>query len=351
MKNLVILFLIAVASQLCAQNNPTANDNRHGQKGLYYFATKDSTLIGVEDENGKIIIPAQFDKFCRYDFKIPIKDSLIEFCWDSKFRKDTDQRDGSPAFSGGEVWDRNGKYLYTVLWFDMGMDYYKEGVRRIIKNGKVGFADKAGSIIVPPQYDWADPYRYGYAQVTMGKMKQHREDDEHWTVRCEGDCQTFYIDKTGKRVTPQKQKSAEYPLDLDGGFFPNPFVYNNFEKKIVDSLNAMDIINDINLMGLDNEDSRENYLLHFQITERPRKDEPFYILEGYDKNYSAEDDMTFAVSADGKKIYKEDYTGVRVPLKEWIIEELHSAKEYFQRLPHKPHRFDVDARLKVWEAK
>lgn len=118
------------------------------EKPIYYFTTSDSTKIGVEDESGKIIFPARESAYLGYDFENPITEEYLEFVgtdFNPKLPK------CSPISIAGEVYDRNGKFLYYPLWFDNGIDYYEEGFRRYVENGKVGFVNKLGQKIILAQ--------------------------------------------------------------------------------------------------------------------------------------------------------------------------------------------------------
>lgn len=82
--------------------------------------------------------------------------------------------------------DKNKKVLYTPYVIDNGPDYYSEGLMRYIENGKVGFVDEAGKIVIPAQFTMAFPFENSRARVCQGC--ETREDGEH-----------SYVDpKTGK---------------------------------------------------------------------------------------------------------------------------------------------------------
>jgi hypothetical protein len=73
--------------------------------------------------------------------------------------------------------DRNEKILFNIFVIDNGPDYLSDGLFRIIKNGKIGYADKNGNIIISPRYDCAYPFAKGRAAVGTGcKIKN---EDEH----------------------------------------------------------------------------------------------------------------------------------------------------------------------------
>lgn len=92
--------------------------------------------------------------------------------------------------------DRAEKELFEVYNFDNGPDYPSEGLFRIVQNGKFGYADTKGNIIVEPQYGCALPFEKGVAKVAMNCVEK-KADEEHsyW----ESD-KWFYISKTGSKI-------------------------------------------------------------------------------------------------------------------------------------------------------
>lgn len=91
--------------------------------------------------------------------------------------------------------DRNENILYKVFYFDNGPDELKEGLFRVIRNGKIGFANKLGEIVIPCQFDCAYYFENGKAKVSndCNEIK----DFEH--TRWESDS-WYFIDKTGRRI-------------------------------------------------------------------------------------------------------------------------------------------------------
>lgn len=83
--------------------------------------------------------------------------------------------------------DRNEKELFEVYWFDNGPDYVSDGLFRIVKNGKIGYADENGNVIIEPQYDCAYPFENGVAKVSKNcKAVQDGEhsvwESDHWEI-------------------------------------------------------------------------------------------------------------------------------------------------------------------------
>ncbi|RXQ88493.1 WG repeat-containing protein [Ancylomarina salipaludis] len=91
--------------------------------------------------------------------------------------------------------DKNDQELFEIFWFDNGPDPISEGLFRIKKNGKIGYANKYGEIIIVPQFDCAFPFKNGKAKVSndcriIPEDEHKRWESENW----------FYIDQTGKKM-------------------------------------------------------------------------------------------------------------------------------------------------------
>lgn len=57
--------------------------------------------------------------------------------------------------------------LYEVFLYDNGPDYASDGLIRVVKNGKIGYADAAAyDIVIEPQFDCAYPFENGKAKVS-----------------------------------------------------------------------------------------------------------------------------------------------------------------------------------------
>jgi WG containing repeat len=84
--------------------------------------------------------------------------------------------------------------LYEVFIYDNGPDYEADGLIRVVKNGKIGYADaKSYTIVIEPQFDCAFPFENGKAKVS--NQCKTVKDGEHsmW----ESDAWQ-YVDKQGK---------------------------------------------------------------------------------------------------------------------------------------------------------
>jgi hypothetical protein len=93
-----------------------------------------------------------------------------------------------------------------VFLYDNEPDDASDGLFRIIKNMKIGYADATtGKVIIVPQFECAFPFENGRAKVSYNcTSKSYREHyawiSDNW----------FYIDKKGKKIN--RQNSKEYNL-------------------------------------------------------------------------------------------------------------------------------------------
>ena len=92
--------------------------------------------------------------------------------------------------------NRKRERLFEVCKYDNGPEKFEEGLLRIKKNGKIGYANTKGEIIIKPQFECASNFNNGVALVTLDcylyyDMENHlRSKSNSW----------FKIDKTGKRI-------------------------------------------------------------------------------------------------------------------------------------------------------
>lgn len=170
----LFLFLTLAFSTASCVNNKITNDY------LVSFTDENTEQSGYQNSEGTVIIPAGKYEMCITDtfrtFAIVLnKDKFIAI-------------------------DREEKEMYEVYNYDNGPDYESEGLYRIVKNKKVGFADAiTGEIRISPKYMCAFPFEDGVAKVT--EKCTMVQDGEHST--CESDSWLF-IDKSGKIISKGK---------------------------------------------------------------------------------------------------------------------------------------------------
>lgn len=93
--------------------------------------------------------------------------------------------------------DRNQNILFELVSFENGPDIFHEGLVRVIRNRKMGFANQYGQIVIPCIYDYVWWFENGIAQVTLKSKIVKEKHGEHESVVSD---QWFFIDKNGKII-------------------------------------------------------------------------------------------------------------------------------------------------------
>jgi hypothetical protein len=93
--------------------------------------------------------------------------------------------------------DRHGNVLFDVyIWGDCIFEEVNEGLFRVLRNGKVGFANVKGEIQIPCQFVCAGTFQNGQAKVAFKCDIEYVEPGR----RIEVSEEWFKIDKHGNRV-------------------------------------------------------------------------------------------------------------------------------------------------------
>lgn len=294
---------------------------------LKYFKSNDS-LVGVKNSDGKIIVPAQFKIFSYTKDGDLVKDETIYF-------DGPKQNEIAEKNAWGYVYDRKGNFLYRPFFYDNGADYFSEGVRRFVKNGKVGFADRNGIIVIKPEHDFASSFHYGYAAYCDG-CDWEKTEEEHkaivggrWGV----------INFKGQIVQPVAK--SENTIEINGQYYPNPFSYNKKEKNILRFFEKQNkMLSEIYYVNHYNKLSETEKKLFFEIVERPKENFPFYQVNAYDyrKTEAGLSNFKFLVSEDGKKVFALEYDDEKIPFEKWLKEERKSAEKFQQEHPDHPNK-------------
>lgn len=171
MKKLIYLSLI---SFFCSVGTNAQNDI------LFRKCTSlelEPNTCGYMNSSGKMIIP--FGKYL--------------FCYTEKFDKmaivSIKDKPGFYAINRREI------ILFEVLTYDNGPDGFNEGLVRIRKNGKIGFANDKGEILISPKFDAAKPFSKGYAAICIGGVNEKRGE---YVERING--KWGLIDKSGRYI-------------------------------------------------------------------------------------------------------------------------------------------------------
>ena len=209
---------------------------------LHYFREDDR--VGLKDEAGRVLVPARYPDIGWTVYDEDPQGGEIEFITSIHQPRAADD---APAWAAGDIYDRAGHYLYSPISFDNGMDYWEEGYRRFIEDGKVGFVDGNGRKVIPAQYAAADPFSYGYTTVYTGNWRTKWVDGgEHAVLDAvDASAQTHVINQRGEIVTGRAQPLAPQDVKIDGRYYPYPFAHNPFEQHIVAKLNATAALGDL----------------------------------------------------------------------------------------------------------
>jgi len=190
-KFLITLFLITLFS--CKGTEPRVNkaqgyfnmDSVYTDYLVSFSDDSDSsngTSYGYRNLKGEIIIPIGKYNHCFTDtFK------NFAFVFDDKL-----------THSKVVAIDRNENILFDAYMFDNGPDWLEDGLFRIIRNKKIGYADKNGVIAIEPKFECADQFENGIARVALNcKIVKDYFDPEHSIEESDA---WFYIDKKGNKV-------------------------------------------------------------------------------------------------------------------------------------------------------
>jgi len=115
------------------------------QTNLNVFEENDS--YGFKNKKGEVKIPAQFilaQEFNRFGIAAVVDDS------------------------GWVYINTEGKNKVRPFVVDNGPDYFSEGLARFAKNGKVGFFDESGKVVIKAKFDFANPFDQGFAEICEG---------------------------------------------------------------------------------------------------------------------------------------------------------------------------------------
>jgi len=176
MKGITILIiltgLISIGFSLTSFSQTQKNNDY-----LISFVDTVKDEYGYKNQNGDIVIPLGKYSICFTDtfrtYAIVLK-----------------------SHSGFIAIDRKENKLYEVFPFDNGPDYISNGLFRILKDKKIGYADSTnGKIIISPQFDCAYPFKNGLAKVSNNCRTKLDGEYHIWLSD-----NWYYIDKTGKKI-------------------------------------------------------------------------------------------------------------------------------------------------------
>ena len=87
------------------------------------------------------------------------------------------------------------KILFDLVTLDNEPDPFSEGLTRVVRSGKMGYANKYGQVVIPCIYQHAKSFNGGRAEVTFKTIA--KGDGEYKSVPTDG---WFTIDKEGRKI-------------------------------------------------------------------------------------------------------------------------------------------------------
>lgn len=144
--SVILLFILTILITAC---NPKGTQNQAFTNDFLVKipAGDDAEAYGYVNQNGVEIVPIGKYQFC-------FEDTIRTF--------------GAVMTQDNVCMgiDKNGKELFQIYFYDNGPDYIVENRFRIIKDGKIGYANELGEIVIQPQFQCADAFENGKARVT-----------------------------------------------------------------------------------------------------------------------------------------------------------------------------------------
>ena len=106
--------------------------------------------------------------------------------------------------------DRKQKKLFEVFPFDNGPDHPHDGLFRIVDNGLIGFVDTRGKIVIKPRFRFAFPFSDGLAAYCEGCVRRNDGEHVYWLEGKWG-----FIDKTGMIIIAPAYESISQRFEGD----------------------------------------------------------------------------------------------------------------------------------------
>lgn len=143
--------------------------------------SKLTTPCGYKNMKGQIVIPI----------------GKYQQCFTDTFRTYAIVMDKILTDSKIVAIDRDEHIIFDVYFFDNLPDSPTDGLFRIKRNGKIGYANAKGQIIVSPKFACADAFQDGKARVSYKCNLIKSQNEESFRVASDD---WFYIDTKGHIV-------------------------------------------------------------------------------------------------------------------------------------------------------
>lgn len=144
--------------------------------GLFEYGSS----CGFKNQNGYTVIPI----------------GTFDMCFTDTFTTFAYVFDKALYGEGMVAINRHKEVIFDAYLFDNGPDYSSDGLFRIKRNGKIGFANKFGKVIIEPKFECAYPFENGKAKVA-NDCETIKDELDHSTWESSN---WFYIDKNGNKI-------------------------------------------------------------------------------------------------------------------------------------------------------
>lgn len=95
--------------------------------------------------------------------------------------------------------NRKGEVMFDAyLWGDSQLDDLSEGLFRVKRNGKIGYANKVGEVVIPCEFECAEHFKNGEAKVSLECEYSILDNMEQVEIKSD---KWFYINKKGNKIT------------------------------------------------------------------------------------------------------------------------------------------------------
>lgn len=87
-------------------------------------------------------------------------------------------------------------HKYSIFQYDNGDDYFEEGLQRVVdREGKIGFADERGNVVIAPRFAFVFPFQNGVAKATFKGHLVNEGEHSRWISP-----DWFYVDHKGSII-------------------------------------------------------------------------------------------------------------------------------------------------------
>ncbi|MFP4662465.1 MAG: WG repeat-containing protein [Halanaerobiales bacterium] len=103
--------------------------------------------------------------------------------------------------------DKDGEFVIKPMIVDNYYDEFSEGLARFEEDGKIGFFNQKGQVVIDPIYEYAHPFKNGFAQVARGVKKERMGEYTFIEVDKWG-----FINKKGELAIPYRYDKVLSPF-------------------------------------------------------------------------------------------------------------------------------------------